>query len=505
MSGVYSAIKGVLSFQLFMLLTITITFIGTPIVLSLIDKESYGLWILISQAISYFALFDFGLSLGMYKILTVNRTASNQELSEILSTSFFSMLLIGIVLSLIGTAAIPLIQHSLKIKKESLDVTYFLFISLLILNPLLLPFRQICSVFHAHQKQFLSNTLQFIAFTLNMPLNILFLYLGFDLWAFVYSSCIVAVIIVCVNTYFFYTNYPSVSIKPSFYNRRWLPQMYRYGIFLFINYIAWLLVSSTDRLLIGSLISLTAVTVFSLSVRLPEVLLSLTFTITDNFFPLMSEVGSTNDSEKFKTIHHKLMLFSVTFSTIIAWMIFLFDESFVYFWVGNNNFIGSDIIAIISILFIIHTIRHVSTACLNSAGLVKGYSLVFLFEGILNLGLSIWLGKLYGVTGIMLGTICACLITSGWYTPFLAKRYMKIGLREYLLIPIIRPVFILSFIGIGIYYLLKYYQIELIHSLVEWIGFLSLTLIVFICASWFLILKNNFKEDIERIKTRLYK
>jgi len=503
MSGVSSAVKGIVSSQLFMLVTMIISLVGTPIVLSLVNKEEYGLWILLSQVVSYFTYLDFGLSAGITRMLASNRDSPDHIISQILSTSFITFLGIGLVVFFAGAISVPFVQESLHISDSLLEVSYSIFISLLVLTAIQLPFRCISSIFYAHQKQLLSNILQFVIGIISMPMNIILLYMDFGLWAFVITNCTTAVLNVIIYSYYFKKHYPTIRVSLKYYQGALLPQLYSYGFFIFLNGIAWVIVSSTDRMLIGSLISLTAVTIFSLSVRLPEIVLGLIFKITDNFFPMMTELNEKNELGSFKTIHNNLMLISITVASTAAWSLYILDELFVLYWVGSGNFIGQPVIAAVLLLMVIHSILHVSAVCLNGAGFVKGFSLLSLLEAGLNLGLSILLGKMYGVLGIMCGTIIASVLTSGWYTPYLAMKFMKINFYEYLFNPILKPLIITALPGLLMIGVKWYFNSFFSTSVWAFILLAAITGLLYIVVLWVAILKPAFPTLVSKIKSKL--
>ena len=63
-----------------------------------------------------------------------------------------------------------------------------------------------------------------------------------------------------------------------------------------------------------------------------------------------------------------------------------------------------------------------SRAVLSANLALRPQCLARLFEGALNLGLSIMFGRWLGVVGVMLATLLAGLLCSMWYLPYLTAR-----------------------------------------------------------------------------------
>jgi hypothetical protein len=49
-----------------------------------------------------------------------------------------------------------------------------------------------------------------------------------------------------------------------------------------------------------------------------------------------------------------------------------------------------------------------------------GYAALAMAEGVLNLALSLWWVRYWGLAGVIGGTIAARLLTNGWYMPVAA-------------------------------------------------------------------------------------
>ena len=52
---------------------------------------------------------------------------------------------------------------------------------------------------------------------------------------------------------------------------------------------------------------LSAVTIYYLTAKVPEICMNLVFKITDNAYPAMVEIVSKEDGDKFKQVHQKVI------------------------------------------------------------------------------------------------------------------------------------------------------------------------------------------------------
>jgi O-antigen/teichoic acid export membrane protein len=290
--------------------------------------------------------------------------------------------------------------------------------------------------------------------------------------------------------------YSFLQIRIKYFEKNELIQLFNFGFFLFLNAIAIQVVFFTDRFFIGSLVSLSAATMYALNAKVPELTRELIFRITDNAYPGMVEISTKESENKLKIIHQKLLLITVCLATITFWMIMTFSQSFIQLWVGADFFVGKSILFLASLIMIIHCVLHVSAICLMGVGLVKGFTMMSIFEAIINIGLTFWLGKKMGISGILIATIIALFLTNGWFTPYLAMKNIKINLKEYLFDAILIPLISISCLGIVVYMLCQNLFRLIQMNWINFIGLALLTTFLFVTFVWIIFLRKKFSEYI---------
>jgi O-antigen/teichoic acid export membrane protein len=143
-----------------------------------------------------------------------------------------------------------------------------------------------------------------------------------------------------------------------------------------------------------------------------------------------------------------------------------------------------------------HNILHVSGLSLYGIGVIKGASLMQIVEAILNLVFTIWLGKVYGIQGILLATIIACWLSAMWYIPYVTMVKLKIKVFEYLWQPLLVPLFFISIAGYFLYFLVNHLFTTIA---VTWISFIlvsGLTAFLLCCLVWIGFLRKELAEYV---------
>jgi O-antigen/teichoic acid export membrane protein len=448
-----SAILGTISSQIYTVVIIIVSIATTPLVVRKLNADIYGLSLIISQIATYVGIFDFGLGAGVSRFLagTKEETDENKDLiNRIVFTSFVVYTLLAlaiIVISLIGFSS-PLANGLFSSSPET--DAYKILLIMLVLVCLQLILKALSGIFFAHQRQFLANTILFIMSLANFVSVVAFVSMGYSLWSFVYAQAIALGINVILNVYYFRKYYSYVKFDSKYYDYRLIKEVFSYGIAMFVITLATQLIFHTDRILVGSLVSLVAVSVYSITTRIPELVTMLLWRITDNAFPGIVESIKT-DKASFLRIHNELMNVTMALSTVCFWVILLFSYPFIKLWVGEEFYAGTLILILMTYLYLIqHTFIHVTSMCLSAAGVVKQISRIYITEAILNIILSVILVKQFGMLGVVYGTILAGLLTSVWFTPGVAIKYMGSNFGAYIL-SVVKPIAINSVLGIVAY------------------------------------------------------
>lgn len=476
-----------------------ISILVTPLILRFLNKEEYGFYTILFQIIGYLSILDFGLGGSITRSLAANRGDDHNSqlaINKIISTSFFTYSVLGIVVILLGFCVAPLMPKYFHMGSALSAIAIPITLTLSIFIGLQFPLKVFSGIFYAHQRQLLSNTVgSGIAF-LNTTLPAVFLYFNNGLWSFVYTNILCSLISIIATLVLMRKYYPYLKVTWFFFDKSLLKQLFNFGFFLFLGSVSYQIVFFTDRFFIGSFVSLGAATMFALSIKAPDILRELIFKVTDNALPAMVEIGSKEGESKSKKVHQKLLLITVCLSAIAFWLVYILNHWFLVLWVGDQYFIGQSALILSLIIMVQHNILHVSGLSLYGIGVIKGISLMGFVEALLNLGLTIWLGQLYGIKGILIATIIASWLSVMWYIPYTTMKNLKIGIREYFYQPLILPLLSISAVGLLIYFLASYF-FGLVP--ITWLSFILVSMVASLLLGsfvWIFFLRKQLIEYV---------
>jgi O-antigen/teichoic acid export membrane protein len=189
----------------------------------------------------------------------------------------------------------------------------------------------------------------------------------------------------------------------------------------------------TDALVIGTFLSATAITYFTVGARLLEYSGEVVNSLAQIFVPMSSQLHATNDLDQLKKI---VVAGNRACSFIIfpiATILVLLGKSVIEAWVGPRYVAQS--YPVMLVLLVAYCLMLSQSACnrvLFGMAKHKILAIVTLVEGAANLALSIALVRRFGIFGDALGTAIPLSCTMLFFLPHHVCRLLKISLRTYI-------------------------------------------------------------------------
>lgn len=204
---------------------------------------------------------------------------------------------------------------------------------------------------------------------------------------------------------------------------------------MFSYKIGGVLMNNTDQILISTLINTETVGLYSNYLMVTQ---SLTSIMGMAFTSVRASIGNLATEKKFEKEYE---IFKVL--ELLAFWIFgggaiglavLFND-FISLWVGKSYLLDEKTVLVIGLSFYIAGVVYPILCYRETVGLFKQTKNILFYSSIINLVLSVILGNIFGLVGILLATVIARICTNVWYEPYkLYKSYFKKPFGEYFLI-----------------------------------------------------------------------
>lgn len=398
--------------------SIAASLILVPLTLHYVNPTQYGIWLTLSSIIAWFGFFDIGFGNGLRNNLAEAIAHGENELAKTYVSTTYAVLSIIIFIVLAAFISInpflnwsSILNSPLEMARELslLALIVFSFFCIQFILQLLTTVMTAnqepakASVFNLLGSLFSIITIYILTKTTKGNLVYLGTALGFA-----------PILVLAISSLWFY-NREYKKFAPSFKYVKFIyaRKLMTLGIKFFIIQIASITIYQTSNIIIAQLFGPQSVTSYNIAYKYFSVVLMVQGIILLPFWSAFTEAWVKNDIHWIKDTMKSLILLwgLITGGTVIM----LIFSTFVYkVWVGKEIIVPLEISVIMSLYVILNGWCAIFSQFLNGVGKIKLQLYSGLFGAILNIPLSIFLGRKIGIHGIVLSTCILSAISAIW-------------------------------------------------------------------------------------------
>lgn len=260
---------------------------------------------------------------------------------------------------------------------------------------------------------------------------------------------------------------------------------------LFISSIATIVLTSTDNILISTFCGVTVAGQYTSYLSIITMISTFISLLFDNVRNSVGNFLVTENIKEKKILYKRLFYINQTLVSICSLCLYFLLSPFIKMWFGDDVLLSKQVVFLMVLNFYLQKNRLATDILRSSAGLFEQFKIFPLFETLINLLVSIILGKKLGLSGVILGTIISYLIIPFWVQPLVVyKHIFSENVKDYFIS------YIKYFIITGIlFFIFRYISIYIYNiSATSFISFIFQAGILFLSISifWCIILfKNN--------------
>lgn len=420
----------------FYFMRLILSFYSRKIFLEYLGTEVLGLNTTAMNLLEFLNLAELGIgpaiSFTLYKPL---RIRDNNTINEIISLQKHLFWRIGSII--IGGAVILMMFFPLIFKKMHLPLWYaYASFSVLLFSAVIgyfINYKQILltasqqnyKITYSYNAIGLIKTCVQIVAVYNLP--------NPYVWWLVFEV-LFSILAAAALNYVIRNNFPFIKLVSNSFNE--LKQKYEIIITktkqLVFHKLGGYILNQTSPLIIYSFLSLTTVALYGNYLVIINGITALFNSVFSGITASIGDLVSEGNKEKMLQVFNEL--FSIRFYVIIilCFGIIIYSSSFINLWIGEKYRMPGVIVWLMTGNMFIILSRSTVEAYLFALGQFQDiYSPII--EGVLNLGLSILLGYLYGLTGILLGVLISLfLVVFIWKPIFLFHWGFKISFWQYI-------------------------------------------------------------------------
>ena len=276
--------------------------IVSPYILHHIGDEAFGIWVLIFSTTGYYGLFDLGIRSSIVRyVARYTATAEYEELNRLISTAMFSYAAIGLAAMIVTVIACRYIDSIFRIPTALVGDSRWLLLMVGGSIAVGFPLGVFSGILEGLQKFYLLNLVNILSTTLRAVLIIVALNRGGGLIVIAFITVLLPLGNSIVNAVAALRQL-KIRVHRKYVDTSTLRLIAGYSSTTLLITVASRLRFKTDALVIGTFVSASAITYFSIGSRLVEYCAELVGSLAQIFIPMSSQSQAKGDIDGLRKI-----------------------------------------------------------------------------------------------------------------------------------------------------------------------------------------------------------
>ena len=405
----------------------------SPFILHRLGDTAFGIWVLIFSITGYYGLFDLGIRSSVIRyVSTYTATNNNEGLSKLINTSLATYTAIGAVAMALTLVGSLFVDSMFRIPTDFLTTARWLFLMVGAAVAVGFPTGIFGGILEGMQRFYFVNMTNLVATLLRAVLIVLALKHGYGLLTVALITVLLPILGSLVRAVIVLRILP-LRFGWKYVDRGALREIANYSAITFILMIAYKLRFKTDEIVIGTFLSVTAITYFSIGDRLLDYASEVVSSLAQIFVPMSGQSDARGDTRQLRKIlvagnrACALVIFPIT--AVLA----ILGKSVIEAWVGARYVAASYPVLLVLLFPMTFSLAQgASPRILYGMARHKPLAWVSLMESIANLILSIVLIRPFGIVGDAAGTAIPLTCTTLYFMPRHLCRLLNVPVRAFL-------------------------------------------------------------------------
>jgi len=383
-------------------------FIMTPIFISRLGTDQYGIWILVNTLLGFSGVMSFGLSDATVKYVSKYRALrDNAGITRVVRSTLTVYGVLGIIMGIIIFLSAPaLIYHVFNVKPE--DITLAIISFKICAVGIIVRFLDSVfqSVIYGYERYDLAAGISIVTNIFTTTFNIVLVLNGYGLPVILLVTIIALAISGIAKAFIAkYMLNPNLVFNPLF-DKTALREIFSFGFYSWLQSISGILLHQLDRFLIASLLDTSALTYYVVCLQIAQqihIILSRAFSF---IFPLSSAVKETGDLQRLRHIYFKTLNFTIVAAVAMGLPLFIFAHNILSLWMGVSFADkAADILRVLVFAFTLLATSIVPYYYLNGTDFVRLNTILGMLSGVVVSIATLFLTPWLGIVGASLARI----------------------------------------------------------------------------------------------------
>lgn len=426
------AIRNVSATWLALSVHAVVGFLLAPFILHRLGDGAYSLWILIFAITGYFNLLDFGIRSSIVKYVSgFIASGDNDQLSRYLSSSFAFYLIVGLFVLLLTATGFFFLPHLFRIPAPWLRPARILLLMSGATTAVTFPLSVFSGALEGLQKFSWLQLSQIGVALVRALLMVVALLSGGALLAVGAVTIAMSLLSALVYTFLAWRALP-VRLSYRGVDGKAFRKMAGYGAFAFAIVCAEKLRFQSDAMVIGAVLSTSAIASFSIAAKLVEYSSYAVRSMSQIFTPLSSQLHTVGDLKRLRWAFLAGSRASAIIVFPLCVVLMILGRPIIRSWVGASYVSSYPILVLLMVPRTLYLAQSTSIRILLGMERHRLLASVLLLEGAANVLLSLLLARRFGVLGVAWGTAIPMAATSLLFLPRHVCRVLDLPLWSFL-------------------------------------------------------------------------
>ncbi len=414
----------------------------SPFILHRLGDTAFGIWVLVFSITGYYGLFDLGIASSIVRYVSkFTATGEREELAKVINTSLFTYSCIGVVSMLVTLVMASQVDRMFHVPPDLRSTARCLLLLVGASVAIGFPAGIFGGFLEGLQSYYILSWTNVVSNLLRTALIVIALHHGYGLLT-VALITIALPLAAAIARGFFALRLCPVPFGFKYVDRATFRQIASYSGVTFMIIIAGQLKFRTDEIVIGTFMSLAAITYFNVGARIVDYAGMVVRALSQTFVPMSSQSEARGEMGRLRKIFlvgNRVCAFTIFPICII---LLILGKSVIEVWMGKKYVAASYPVLVIMILCTtLSWAQGASGRILLGMSKHGTWAIVTFIEGISNLILSIILVRPYGIVGDALGTAIPLTCSMLLFMPHHLCKKLDIRLRTY-----VRESYVLPFL-----------------------------------------------------------
>jgi O-antigen/teichoic acid export membrane protein len=316
-------------------------FLLTPITLSYVTLEEYGIWAACFILISYMGMSSMGIANVYIRYVAEYNARNEQEkINRLISTGLFLTVSICIVLASVLLLCLPWVLHLLKIRPALSHTASILILGTVGSFMLDLSFGVFNNALNGLQKSAQTNTVWALTVTLEVALAITLFHTGYGIYSLAWAFGIRYIVSTFLMAFCCYRAMPGLSVSWRYFDRANLRIFFGYGSVVQISGLLCTFLYSIEKVIAGIFIGVQATALFDVGEKLPTMGSQLASSMNSIFMPALSHMNSLTWKDELVKLYLKgARYINMMTGTLLAFLA-AFAHPLLHLWLGSSDKFG---------------------------------------------------------------------------------------------------------------------------------------------------------------------